>query len=79
MIPYNLMAQYKLLQETARERIREIQLNEENHLKLLAQLTRFGICPCVGMGRYSTCCGSATDGEAKPPAPLTLLNPKSRR
>jgi hypothetical protein len=79
MIPYNLMAQYKLLQETAQERIREIQMHETDHLKLLAQLTRFGICPCVAMGRYSTCCGSTTDGEAKPPAPLISLQPKSRR
>jgi uncharacterized protein YchJ len=29
-------------------------------------LTRFGICPCVAMGRYSTCCGATTDEEAKP-------------
>lgn len=79
MIPYSLMAQYKLLQETARERNRELQMNEANHLKLLAQLTRFGICPCSAMGRYSTCCGSTSDGEAKPPAPLTSLHPKSRR
>jgi hypothetical protein len=79
MIPYDLMAQYKLLQETARERIREIQMNEANHLKLLAQLMRFGVCPCVAMGRYSTCCGSTTDREAKPSAPLISLHPKGRR
>jgi uncharacterized protein YchJ len=32
----------------------------------LAQLTQFGVCPCSAMGRYSTCCGSTADGEAKP-------------
>jgi hypothetical protein len=21
------------------------------------QLLRFGVCPCIAMGRYSTCCG----------------------
>jgi hypothetical protein len=63
MIPYNLMEQYKLLQETAQKRIRELQMHETRHLKLLAQLTRFGICPCIAMGRYSTCCGSTSDGE----------------
>lgn len=66
MIPYNLTAQYKLLQEAARERIRELQMDETNHWMFLAQLTRFGICPCGAMGRYSTCCGLTSDEDAKP-------------
>jgi hypothetical protein len=66
MTTYNLMAQLKVLQEMARERIREIRMREANHLTLLAQLTQFGVCPCSAMGRYSTCCGSTADGEAKP-------------
>jgi len=61
---HNLMVQHKLLQEMAQERIREIQIQEANHLTLIAQLTRFGVCPCGAMGRYSTCCGSSADGEA---------------
>jgi heme exporter protein D len=66
MTSHNLMAQLKLLQEIARERIREKRKREANHLAFLAQLTHFGVCPCSAMGRYSTCCGSTTDGEAEP-------------
>jgi hypothetical protein len=66
MTTHNLMAQLKLLQEVARERVREMRMREASHLKLLAQLTQFGVCPCSAMGRYSTCCGSTTDGEVKP-------------
>ena len=64
MPTHNLMAQLKLLQGMAQERIREIRVKEADHLTLLAQLTRFGVCPCSAMGRYSTCCGSTTDGDA---------------
>jgi hypothetical protein len=66
MTTHNLMAQLKLLQELARERVRELQMRDANHLAFLAQLTRFGVCPCSAMGRYSTCCGSTTDGNANP-------------
>ena len=66
MTTHNLMAQLKLLQEMAHQRIREIRMREATHLTLLAQLTHFGVCPCSAMGRYSTCCGSTTAGGAKP-------------
>jgi hypothetical protein len=68
MTTYNLMAQLKLLQEMAHERIRDIRMRDENHLTLLAQLTQFGVCPCSAMGRYSTCCGPTTYEEAAPAA-----------
>jgi hypothetical protein len=31
-------------------------LENEKHVTLITQLLRYGVCPCVGMGRYSTCC-----------------------
>jgi hypothetical protein len=60
----NLMAQLKLLQEMAHKRIREKRMREATHLTLLAQLMRFGVCPCTAMGRYSTCCGSRGNSPA---------------
>jgi hypothetical protein len=68
MTSHTLMAQLKLLEEIARERIRDIRMRESNHSVLLAQLTQFGVCPCSAMGRYSTCCARTTPEEAAPAA-----------
>jgi hypothetical protein len=70
----NLMAQLKLLQEMAHKRIREKRMREATHLTLLAQLMRFGVCPCTAMGRYSTCCGSTTDGGAGVPSDCSMTD-----
>jgi len=66
MTHYNLMQHLNLLQQMAQQRIRERHKHETNHWTLLAQLTRFGVCPCVAMGRYSTCCGSRAVGGQEP-------------
>ena len=30
---------------------------EEHHVRTTAtQLLRYGVCPCIALGRYSTCC-----------------------
>ena len=29
---------------------------EEQRQKFMAQLLRYGLCTCLAMGRYSTCC-----------------------
>ena len=36
-------------------------LEAERLQKLVEQLTKFKVCPCVAMGRYSTCCQPRND------------------
>jgi hypothetical protein len=33
------------------------QANQTEYAKLVMQLVAVGVCPCVAMGRASTCCG----------------------
>ena len=44
------------LEGEARKRIQAgIKRNLEHQLEV-QQMLRFGLCPCIVMGRYSTCC-----------------------
>ena len=53
MTTHNLMAQLKLLQELARERVRELQMRDANHLAVPADDVRGG-------------CGVTVDGPLLP-------------
>lgn len=37
-------------------RRREIARNEADRRTFVGQLMRFGLCTCIAMGRYNTCC-----------------------
>jgi hypothetical protein len=46
------------LKEVRRLVLRE---QEEQRMKLIDQLVKFKVCPCVAQGRYSTCCQPRND------------------
>ena len=41
----------------ARERIQAGFKREIEHQLEVQQMLRYGVCPCIVQGRYSTCCG----------------------
>jgi hypothetical protein len=45
------------LNETARRKIQAGFEREIRHTLEVQQWLRFGLCPCIVQGRYSTCCG----------------------
>ncbi len=49
------------LEELKRARLAEVQASETRRMKLIEQLTKFKVCTCVAMGRYSTCCQPRND------------------
>lgn len=44
------------IREYAALRRREAARVEADRRTFVGQLMRFGICPCIPMGRYNTCC-----------------------
>jgi hypothetical protein len=44
-------------EEQIKCRIAEVHASAATDLKLAEQLERYGVCNCVAMGRWSTCCG----------------------
>ena len=46
----------KLIGELRDWRAKARQIEHDGLINTVTQLLRFGVCPCVAMGRYSTCC-----------------------
>jgi len=53
---HDLMRQHGLIQAMAQERIHALRSADLDHQETVSQLLRFGVCPCIVQGRYSTCC-----------------------
>ena len=51
-----LLALHELEAEIKASMARQ-QANQTEYAKLVMQLVAVGVCPCVAMGRSSTCCG----------------------
>lgn len=52
----DLARQVAQLNELARARLLERHKRENEHFAEVSQMLRFGVCPCIVQGRYSTCC-----------------------
>jgi hypothetical protein len=48
---------HKDLKALARWREQAREIEDRDVVTTTTQLLRFGVCPCISMGRYSTCCG----------------------
>lgn len=57
---WQILRMVDTLNAQAREKQAAQFKREVEHWLAVDQLVRFGICPCLEMGRYSTCCGSKT-------------------
>jgi hypothetical protein len=44
------------LEELVRSRRKAQALEDRGVRTLVTQLLRFGVCPCIALGRFSTCC-----------------------
>jgi hypothetical protein len=53
-----LLRQVERLNRLVRARRELLQDQEDAHQRELEQMLRFGICPCIVQGRYSTCCAT---------------------
>jgi hypothetical protein len=52
-----LLVQVGALNAEARKRIQAGFKREIERQLEVQQMLRYGVCPCIVMGRYSTCCG----------------------
>jgi len=52
----DLVRQVAQLNALARARLQERHKRQDEHLAEVDQMLRLGLCPCIVMGRYSTCC-----------------------
>jgi hypothetical protein len=56
---YHLMHQHGLIQKMAHDKLAKIWAHDHDRLRLVEQLIKVGVCPCVAQGRFSTCCGKS--------------------
>jgi len=49
------------LEQLKATRLAVMMEQEEQRQKLIEQLLKFKVCPCVAQGRYSTCCQPRND------------------
>jgi hypothetical protein len=55
-MPDDLNEMFRRLAALQQARRRQQYQNWEEQMKLVDQLQRYGVCPCIAMGRYGTCC-----------------------
>ncbi len=56
-----LLSSVGALNAVARHRIQAHFRREIEHQLDVQQMLRYGVCPCVVQGRYSTCCGTTLE------------------